>query len=141
MNNYILHSFSNSFTFIFLKSFWNLQNFARMKYIFAKDHQVKTCLLFRCCHAVVIMQILNLTNQYSLFKQSAKLLRSVRMTTHPTRTVTHARDHWWTSDFANALVFLDVNSRAEIVPSPQAYARNGASRLWLGDKVAFMLRF
>ena len=26
------------------------------------------------------------------------------------------------------------NSRAELVPSPRAYARNGASRRWLGDK-------
>ena len=25
------------------------------------------------------------------------------------------------------------NSRAELVPSPRAYARNGASRRWLGE--------
>jgi hypothetical protein len=35
---------------------------------------------------------------------------------HP-RTVTHARDHWWTLDFANAFVSPGVNSRAELVPS------------------------
>jgi hypothetical protein len=30
----------------------------------------------------------------------------IEMTTHrePARTVTHARDHWWTLDFANAFV-------------------------------------
>jgi hypothetical protein len=26
-----------------------------------------------------------------------------------------------------------VNSRAELLPSPLAYARNGAARRWLGD--------
>jgi hypothetical protein len=54
----------------------------------------------------------------------------------PTETslVTHARDHWWTLDFANAFVSPGVNSRAELVPSPRAYARNGAPRRWLGDK-------
>jgi hypothetical protein len=51
---------------------------------------------------------------------------------HP-RTVSHTRDHWWTLDFANAFVFLGVNSRGELVPSPRAYARNGARRRWLGD--------
>jgi hypothetical protein len=34
---------------------------------------------------------------------------------HP-RTVTHARDHWWALDFANAFVSPGVNSRAEWVP-------------------------
>jgi hypothetical protein len=28
-----------------------------------------------------------------------------------------------------------VNSRAELVPSPRAYTRNGASRRWLGDEI------
>jgi hypothetical protein len=53
-----------------------------------------------------------------------------------TRTVTHALDHyWWTLDFANAFVSLGVNSQAELLPSPQAYARNGAPRRWLGDNI------
>ncbi len=26
-----------------------------------------------------------------------------------------------------------VNAKAELVPSPRAYARNGAPRRWLGD--------
>jgi hypothetical protein len=52
------------------------------------------------------------------------------------RTVTHARDHWWTFDFANAFVSPGVNSRAELVPSPRAYAWNGASRRRLGDTVS-----
>jgi hypothetical protein len=43
------------------------------------------------------------------------------------RTVTHARDHWWTLDFANAFVSPGVNNRAELVLS------HGASRRWLGD--------
>ena len=31
------------------------------------------------------------------------------------------------------------NSRAELVPSPRAYARNGASRRWLGENAKFCL--
>jgi hypothetical protein len=42
--------------------------------------------------------------------------------------VTHARDHWWTLDFANASLSPRVNSRAELVPSPRANGRNGAPR-------------
>jgi hypothetical protein len=49
---------------------------------------------------------------------------------HP-RTVTHARDIWWTLDFhidfPNAFVSPGVNSRGELVPS------HGASRRRLGD--------
>jgi hypothetical protein len=45
---------------------------------------------------------------------------------HP-RTVTHARDIWWTLEFANAFVSPGVNSRGELVPS------HGASRRRLGD--------
>jgi hypothetical protein len=44
------------------------------------------------------------------------------------RTVIHARDHWWTLDFANTFFSSGVNSRAELVLSPRAYARR-----WLGD--------
>jgi hypothetical protein len=47
---------------------------------------------------------------------------------HP-RAVTHARDHWWTLDSANAFVSPGVNSRAELVPS------HGASHRRLGDKM------
>jgi hypothetical protein len=55
----------------------------------------------------------------------------------PTETslVTHAREHWWTLDFANGFVSPGVNSRAELVPSPRAYARNGAPRRWLGENI------
>jgi hypothetical protein len=31
------------------------------------------------------------------------------------RAVSHARDHWWTLDFANAFVSPGVNSRGELV--------------------------
>ena len=39
-----------------------------------------------------------------------------------------------TSDFANAFLFPPVNNQAGLLPSPQANARNGASRSWFGDK-------
>jgi hypothetical protein len=56
-------------------------------------------------------------------------------------TATHtpmnrARDNWWTLDFASAFLSPGVNSRGELVPSPLAYARNGALRSWLGGKSA-----
>jgi hypothetical protein len=35
---------------------------------------------------------------------------------------------------ANAFLSPGVNSRVELVPSPRAYAPNGAPRRWLGDK-------
>jgi hypothetical protein len=96
--------------------------------IFARKHQIKKCLIFRCRHAVLIMQILNWTNQCWLFMTVRYIMRSVRMTMHP-RTVSHARDYWWTLDFANAFVSPGVNSLAELVPS------HAASRRWLGDKM------
>jgi hypothetical protein len=43
---------------------------------------IKMGLLFRCRHAVVIMQILNWTNQCWLFMTVRYIMRSVRMTTH-----------------------------------------------------------
>jgi hypothetical protein len=43
-------------------------------------------------------------------------------------------NHWWTLDLANAFVSPGINSRAELVPSPRAYARNGAPRRWLEDR-------
>jgi hypothetical protein len=64
----------------------------------------------------------------AIHDKSAIFLRSVRMTTHPTPLVTHARDNWWTLDFANAFVSQGVNSRGELVPS------HGASRRRLGEK-------
>ena len=47
---------------------------ATMKYICKKfiNHQIKKCLLFRCRHAVVIMQTLNWTNH------SVRLFMTVR---------------------------------------------------------------
>jgi hypothetical protein len=51
------------------------------------------------------------------------------MTTH----TPCARDIWWTLDFASAFLSPGVNSRAELVPSPRANARNSAPRRWLGD--------
>ena len=51
------------------------------------------------------------------------------MTTH----TPCARDIWWILDFASAFLSPGVNSRTELVPSPRAYARNGAPRRWLGE--------
>jgi hypothetical protein len=56
------------------------------------------------------------------------------MTTH----TPCARDIWWTLDFASAFLSPGVNSRTELVPSPRAYARNGAPRRWLGNKKRFI---
>jgi hypothetical protein len=44
------------------------------------------------------------------------------MTTHSKRTVTHARDHGWTSYFANAFLSPRLNDRAKLLSSPRAYA-------------------
>jgi hypothetical protein len=49
---------------------------------------------------------------------------------HPLKIVGHARDHWWTLDFANAFVYPGVNSRGELVPP------HGASRRRLGDNIS-----
>jgi hypothetical protein len=70
---------------------------------------------------------------------NSHILRSVRWQPTEPRTVTHARDHWWTLDFANAFVSPGVNSRAELVPSPRAYAQNDAPRRWLGDNELWFL--
>jgi hypothetical protein len=55
------------------------------------------------------------------------------MTTHT--PMNRARDNWWTLDFASAFLSPGVNSRGELVPSPRAYAGNGAPRRWLGDNL------
>jgi hypothetical protein len=70
-------------------------------------------------------------------KQPYFKLRSVRWPPTEPRTVTHTRDHWWTLDFANAFVSPGVNSRVELVPSPRAYAQNGASLRAVGSENIF----
>ena len=90
-----------------------------MKYIckkFTINHQIKKCLLwrlkcllFRCRHAVVIMQTLNWTNQCPLF-MTVRHIFEISEDDHPS-LVTHARDNWWTLDFANAFVSPGVNRR------------------------------
>ena len=54
-------------------------------------------------------------------------------------TINRARDIWRTLDFVSAFLSPGVNSRAELVPSPRAYARNGASRRWIGDNIVWTL--
>ena len=44
-------------------------------------------------------------------------------------TVTHARDHWWTLNFANAFLSPGVNSRAELVPSGMALRAVGSGNI------------
>jgi hypothetical protein len=90
------------------------------------NHQIKKCfsLLFRCRHAVVIMQTLNWTNQCPLF-MTVRHIFEISEEDHPS-LVTHARHNWWTLYFANAFV-SPGNSRGELVPS------HGASRRRLGE--------
>ena len=65
---------------------------AKMKYICKNiDHQIKKCLLFRCRHAVVIMQTLNWTNQCPLFMAVRHILE-ISEDDHPS-LVSHAHDH------------------------------------------------
>jgi hypothetical protein len=134
INQYLkqrLPSFSRFFRPFFLS--WNLQNLAKMrakmKYICKKfiNHQIKKCLLFRCRHAVVIMQTLNWTNQCPLF-MTVRHIFEISEDDHA-RTVTHVRDIWWTLDFPNAFVSPGVNSMGELVPS------HGSSRRRLGEKI------
>jgi hypothetical protein len=105
---------------------------AKMKYICKKfiNYQIKKCLLFRCRHPVVIMQTLNWTNQCPLF-MTVRHIFEISEDAHPPNTptslVTHARDDWWTLDFANAFVSPGINNRGELVPS------HGASRRRLAD--------
>ena len=58
-------------------------------------------------------QILNLTNQRSLF-MTVRNIFEISDDDHPS-LVTHARDIWWTLDSANAFVSPGVNSRGELV--------------------------
>ena len=55
-----------------------------MKYICKKfiNHQIKKFLLFRCRHAVVIMQTLNWTNQCPLF-MTVRHIFEIREDDHP----------------------------------------------------------
>jgi hypothetical protein len=112
---------ADSFAVSFGESFSNLQNLAKMrakmKYICKKfiNHLINKCLLFRCSHAVVIMQTLNWTNQCPLF-MTVRHIFEITKDDHPS-LVTHARDIWWTLDSANAFVSPGVNSRVELVPS------------------------
>jgi presenilin-like A22 family membrane protease len=53
---------------------------------------------------------------------NSHILRSVRWPPIEPLTVTHARGHWWTLDFANAFVSPGVNSLWELVPSHGAFA-------------------
>jgi hypothetical protein len=133
----LLPFFSNSFAFVFLKRFWNSQNLAKMKYICKKSSNqgMSAISLLSCSHYNANF---SLTNQCSLFttvRNIFEINEEDRPPNTPTPLVTHARDHWWTSDFANAFVFLGVITRAELVPSPRANDRNGAERRSHGGDV------
>jgi hypothetical protein len=106
----LLPSFSNYFAFIFLKSFWNSQNLAKMKYICKKssftNHQIKKCQMF-----AISLSSCSRYNANFKFDQSVSAIHDSppyfwdQWGWPPTETslVTHARDHWWT--LVNALDF------------------------------------
>jgi hypothetical protein len=76
---------ADSFAISFLKFTKSCKNASKNEIYLQEiiNHQIKKCLLFRCRHAVVIMQTLNWTNHSVRYSwQSAIFLRSVRMTTH-----------------------------------------------------------
>jgi hypothetical protein len=106
----LLPSFSRFFRPFFLRKL--LKNLAKMKYICKKfrNHQIKKCLLFRCRHAVVIMQLFKL-DQSVLAIHDSLLYFEISEDDH-SWTVTHAP--WWTLDFANAFLSPGANSRAEL---------------------------
>ena len=72
-------------------------------------------------------------SQCSLF-MTVRHIFEISEDDHP-RLVTHARDIWWTLDFANAFVSPGVNSRGELVPSHGASCRRLGD--YMHDKVAF----
>jgi hypothetical protein len=77
------------------------------------------------------MQILNLTNQCSL-SMTVRHIFEISEDDHPS-LVTHARDHWWTLDFANAFVSPGVNSRWELVyPRPGLTSGTGLRAVGTG---------
>jgi hypothetical protein len=63
-----------------------------MKYICKKfiNHQIKKYLLFRCRHAVVIMQTLNWTNQCPLF-MTVRHIFEISEDDHQPNIVGHSR--------------------------------------------------
>jgi hypothetical protein len=136
----LLPSFRRFFRLFFLKSFWNSQrnsqNLAKMKCIFKKssNHLWSNQEMF----AISLSSCSRYNANFKFDQSQCSLFMTVRHIFeisedgHP-RTVSHARDHWWTLDFANAFVSPGANSRGELVPSPRAYGRNGAPRRWLGD--------
>ena len=72
---------------------------------------MEKCLLFRCRHAVVIMQILNLTNQCSLF-MTVRHIFEISEDDHPRWSPMPAiNDELQTSLMLSAFVFPGVNNR------------------------------
>jgi hypothetical protein len=60
-------------------------------------------------------------SQCSLF-MTVRHIFEISEDDHP-RTVSHARDHWWTLDFANAFASPGANSRGELLPTHGASCR------------------
>jgi hypothetical protein len=78
-----------------------------MKYICQSkfiNHQIKKCLLFRCRYNANFKLD---QSQCSLF-MTVRHIFEISEDDNP-RTVSHARDHWLTLDFANAFVSPGVN--------------------------------
>jgi hypothetical protein len=132
----LLPSFSNSFALIFLKGF-EIHKIVQKWNIFARNDQSSNQEMF-----AISLSSCSRYNANFKFDQSVSAIHDSppyfwdHWGWPPTETslVTHARDHWWPLDFANAFVSPGVNSRGELIPSPRAYARNGAPRRWLRGK-------
>jgi hypothetical protein len=95
---------------------------AKMKCICKKfiNHEIKKCLLFRCRHAVGIMQTILLDQSVSAIHDSPPYFWDQwgwPHTQHSNTVGDPARVHWWTLDFANVFVSPGVSSRGELVPS------------------------
>jgi hypothetical protein len=88
---------ADSFAISFLKFTKSCKNASKNEMYLQEIYQsskylIKKCLLFRCRHAVVIMQTLNWTNHSVRYSwQSAIFLRSVRMTTTELYYITGGR--------------------------------------------------
>jgi hypothetical protein len=118
------HSKKMPLTFVNF-SLLNRQDLTRQKHFGPNAWELKKCLLFRCSSC-------SRYNANFKFDQSVSAIHDSppyfwdQWGWLPTETslATHARDHWWTLDFANAFVSPGVDSRAELVPSPRARGLN-----------------
>jgi hypothetical protein len=88
------------------------------------------------------MQTSNWTNQCPLF-MTVRHIFEISEDDHPPNTptplVSHACDHWWTLNFANAFISPGVNSREELVPPHGVSSRRLGDKTWTGLIFTFSL--